>query len=102
MLNRIAAVAIVAFVLGGCTDTDWDRTLSYVGMGDRPSRETAPAMTTTAANAPSSAEADSAPRRDTWCDLAARSAEIEAREQGFDAATQRRQAEQALRQCLRP
>ena len=95
MLNRVAAVAILACVLGGCTDANWDHTLSYVGMGEEPAQPgPAPATTTTAPPT-----ATPAPQSDPWCDAAGRAAAQESREQGFDEATQRRQAESARLQC---
>jgi hypothetical protein len=96
MRIRIATVVILAAVLGACTDADWDHALSYVGADDSASNAPPPAATPIAATTAPTAKMDS------WCDDAAQAAAREARKDGFDAATQRRQAESARAQCLRP
>jgi len=100
MLYRIAAVAALACVLSGCTDADWDRTFSYVGVGDS-SATAAPAKPAPTATAPTTEASPQPATRDDWCDAAAKSAAQESRAQGFDEATQRHQSEVARAQCLR-
>ena len=95
MFHRVAAVAVLACVLAGCTDADWDHSLSYIGMNQSP--DAAPAAQ---ANAAPQAATPAAPAaEDDWCVTASKAAEREAREQGFDAATQHHRAETALQQC---
>lgn len=99
MRNRVIAIAVLACGLGGCTDADWDHTLSYVGVGDSSSPQ-APAQPTQATANTSSTAAPAAPV-DSWCDGVAKAAAQTSREQGFDEATQRHQAEVVRNQCLR-
>ncbi|MDR3527287.1 MAG: hypothetical protein P4L57_08390 [Rhizomicrobium sp.] len=94
MLNRVAAVAVLACLLGGCTDANWDHSLSYIGLGERPAPAAPVSPPTT--TAPPAAM----PQSDPWCEAAGKAAAQESREQGFDEATQRRQAEAARLQCL--
>lgn len=95
MFYRVAAVAILACALAGCTDADWDHTLSYVGMNQSQDQAAAPQANPAAQSpAPAAAVAE-----DDWCVTASKAAEREAREEGFDIATQRNRAATTLRQC---
>jgi len=92
----IATVVILAAVLGACTDADWDHALTYVGAEDSASSAPPPARSSVAATT------NPTPKMDAWCDNAAEAAAREARKDGFDAATQRHQADSARAQCQRP
>lgn len=96
MIYRFAAVALLACVVAGCTDADWDHALSYAGLSDNPQPAAQPAAT---AAVPADAASGPVPTMDNWCTESAKAAAREAREYGFDEATQRRRAEQALKQC---
>jgi hypothetical protein len=101
MLHRVAAAAILSCLLGGCTDADWNRSLSYVGLDEGQSQTvSAKPVSTEAQSATNDTATAPAKQTDPWCDSAGQSAAREARESGFDEATQRRQAELARNQCL--
>jgi len=103
MKYRVVAVLFAAVVLGGCTDADWDRTLSYVGLGETPQAapaqpaETQPAETQPATPAPAEAAAPA----DDWCIQIAKAAGQEAADQGFDRPTQENRAKVVYQQCAR-
>ena len=90
MVRRAFAVLFMAGLLAGCTDADWDHTFSYVGLD---SSKPAPPPQVTAATTPAPV--------DTWCVEVAKSEQVEAAEDGFDAATQQHRAQVAFEQCSR-
>lgn len=103
MRYRVLAVVLAAGLLSGCTNTDWDNALSYVGVGDSQKASAAPQQTAPAQTAPAqtaAAPANAAPESDPWCAEVAKVAASTAAEQGFDAATQQRQAQIAFQQCV--
>jgi len=99
---RIVTTVFAAFLLSGCSF--WERATTYVGVGPTPQSE--PASEPAAQAAPDGAQpaeppvAAAQPRSDTWCQQIAKSASIEAADNGFDSATQRRRAESTYRQCV--
>jgi hypothetical protein len=94
MKFRVLTAVLAAGVLGACTNADWDHALSYAGIGDSEKPAAAPQAETATAPAPISAPAPSG-----WCDQIAKSAQTEAAEQGFDAATQQHRAQVVYAQC---
>ena len=113
---RIIVAGLAALLLSGCTDADWDRAMSYTGLGSseqgeasrreqseppRGEQSEAP-QPVTARNEVATAPlpADQAARPDSWCQQVAKSAADVAAGNGFDAATQRRRAESTYRQCI--
>jgi hypothetical protein len=95
MKYRVAGVVLVAALLGGCTDADWDRTLSYVGLDDAPAAQPAPADSSAVLAAKPAALAEA----DEWCNEVAKAEQQEAAEQGFDKATQENRSKVAFQQC---
>jgi len=75
--------------------------MNYAGVGDKaqPQAAAPEAQPVAVSAAPSAAAPAAAPAETGWCATASKAAENEARELGFDGATQRFRAEQALRQC---
>lgn len=92
-MRRGLVVLFAAVLLGGCTDADWDHTLSYVGLDSgAPPPAAAPAAVAAATPAESA--------ENSWCVEAAKAAQREAAEQGFDSATQHYRAQVTYRQCV--
>jgi hypothetical protein len=91
---RVWGVVLVAALLGGCSDADWDRAFSYVGLDEVVAP--APAKSAATAQPPETAEA-----ADAWCAQVAKAEQQETAEQGFDAVTQQHRAEVAYKQCNR-
>jgi hypothetical protein len=94
MNYRVAGVVLVAALLGGCTDADWDRAFSYVGLDE--AAAPAPAKAAEPAQSSETAEAENA-----WCAQVAKAEQLESAEQGFDQATQQNRAMTAYKQCNR-
>jgi len=104
MKYRVVAVLFAAVVLGGCTDADWDRTLSYVGLGETPPAapvQPAEAQEAQQPGTPPVAQAETAAPADDWCSRIAKAAAQEAADQGFDEPTQQNRARVTYQQCLR-
>ena len=110
---RIITAGLAAVLLCGCTDADWDRAMTYTGLGpseqSEPSRGDQSASPQSEPSRPVAARtevvtaplaADQAAGPDSWCQQVAKSAADEAAGNGFDAATQRRRAESTYRQCV--
>ncbi|HUO99247.1 MAG TPA: hypothetical protein VMU01_11295 [Rhizomicrobium sp.] len=100
MRLHIFAALAAACVLGGCSDTTWDRTLSYVGLGGSDSADESPAPEAAPAPSPPPATAASGTSSDAWCREIAQSAAETAAEQGFDAAAQQHRSDAVYRQCM--
>lgn len=98
MLHRLLTVAVTALVLSACTDADWDRSLSSVGLSDKEPQPTAPAAGSKIAGSADSV-APNANLAEDWCTASARHAADRARELGFDQATQKLRAKEELDQC---
>jgi hypothetical protein len=105
MKHRVMAVLLVAGLLGGCTEADWDSAFAYAGLGpskpDSASSQSAPDGPSYTAAPAASVTNGPAPVADTWCIDVAKSAQLEAAQQGFDGATQRRRAMTTFNQCSR-
>ncbi len=94
-MRRGFLVLFAAVLLCGCTDADWDHTMSYVGLGTDKPAPTAPAPA-----APAQMAAAPAAPGNKWCVEVAKAALREAAKDGFDAATQQHRAQVTYRQCL--
>jgi hypothetical protein len=94
MNYRVFGVVLVAALLGGCSDADWDRAFSYVGLDEAVKAAPAPVK---AAEQPS----ETAEAADAWCAQVAKAEQLESAEQGFDKATQEKRAITAYKQCNR-
>jgi len=118
MTMRVIAALFCVSLLGGCTDSQWDNALHYVGLGPSapsasgpaaPADETAPAAAPAPAPAQATAPAPAAPaapppgvteETDVWCRQIAKAARVDAAGDGFDTATQDRREKTAYEQCL--
>ena len=101
MNMRIVVAALAACLLAGCTDADWDHTMSYVGLGPATSAEADPPGQPAAAPVAQTDPAAGQPAAsDQWCREVARAAATEAVSNGFDAATQQHRAQVSYSQCL--
>lgn len=85
MKLRLILLCIVSGLIGGCTDAEWDHTVS--GMDQTRQTET-PAPQPVAASG------------DEWCRQAAQYERENVASQGFDAATQQHLYEASYRQCM--
>jgi hypothetical protein len=94
MKYRVWGAVLIAALLGGCSDADWDRAFSYVGLDEA----VAPAPAKTAAKAQPSETAEAT---DAWCAQVAKAEQLESAEQGFDRTTQENRAITAYKQCNR-
>lgn len=101
MNMRIVVAALAACLLAGCTDADWDHTLSRVGLGPATTAEAdPPARPATAPVAQADPVAGQPVASDQWCREVAGAAATEAVSNGFDAATQQHRAQVAYSQCV--
>ena len=100
MKYRVLAALFATVVLGGCTDADWDSTLSYVGLSDTPQAAPAQPAEAQQAGTQPAAEAAAAPA-DDWCIQIAKAAAQEAADLGFDRPTQQNRAKVTYQQCVR-
>jgi hypothetical protein len=91
---RVWAVVLLAALLGGCTDADWDRAFSYVGLDEA----VKPAPVKAAEPAQPSETAEAA---DAWCAQVAKAEQQASAEQGFDKPTQEHRAITTYQQCNR-
>ena len=98
MQIRPVCATIVVCLLAGCTDTDWNNAMSFVGVGQSNTASTAvaPADTDGQPAPPAQAGATS----ESWCRRVAEVDMQNAAHFGFDAATQRQTAETSYRQCM--
>ena len=105
MKTRIALVCVAAGLLAGCTDSDWDRSLNFVGIGDgKPAPQRATPVRRAEAAPPAQmtrqAPAQLAPQAapaDPFCQSVATQ---DAQSNGFDAATQRGVYQRSYNQCV--
>lgn len=94
MKMRIIGAVFAGLALAGCSDSDWNTTMSYVGLGQSDS-----AAQASAAAEPVAAPTPAASKSDDWCREIAKAASDDAAGNGFDAATQRHRAKLTYRQC---
>lgn len=95
MSLRLAALLAAAVMLAGCTDADWDRTMSFAGFDDAPAVPAAPAAATPAPRALAAAAPVQGP--DPFCQGVARH---DSTANGFDTQTQSQVFARSYAQCL--
>ena len=107
MKNHIALICVAAALLAGCSDADWDRNLSFVGIGDRPAPQRAQPVRR--AEAPTQVSRQAAPAQlaqqaapapaplDPFCQAVATQ---DSQGNGFDQPTQVRVFQTSYNQCV--
>lgn len=90
MSLRLAALLAAAVTLAGCTDADWDRTMSFAGFDDAPAAPAAPARARPVAPAQPAGP-------DPFCQGVARH---DSTANGFDTQTQSQVFARSYAQCL--
>jgi hypothetical protein len=92
---RFCVAILCGLLLSGCTDADWDRTLTYAGVGASDQPAAPPERTVAAATvAPVPA---SAPADNSFCEAVAKQ---DAGGNDFDIATQQRVFARSFQQCV--
>lgn len=97
MLRRFLVVAMASVLLSACTDADWDRSLSHVGLADSPPA----AVPQQPPSQDQALEKSQASAQEDWCMASSRHAAERIKDLGFDQATQNRRAREELEQCRR-
>ena len=98
MSLRLAALLAAAVTLAGCTDADWDRTMSFAGFDDAPAAPAVPARAMPVAPRALAAAAPAQPAGpDPFCQGVATH---DSTSNGFDAATQTQVFGRSYAQCL--
>jgi hypothetical protein len=102
MKYHLLSAALAALLLAGCTDADWDRTMTFAGVGTGQTADAAAGQAPRVAAAePTSPAAAAEPRQardDTgFCRAVAQQ---DASAERFDMATRQRLFQRSLQQCL--
>jgi hypothetical protein len=98
MKIRLAAALAASFILSACSDTDWSRGMSFVGLDDSEKAEPAPPpVVAQAVPAPAPAQTAQAFGVNPFCISVAKQ---DAERNAFDAATQQGVYTRSYQQCV--
>jgi hypothetical protein len=98
MKIRLALALAASFALSACSDTDWSRSMNFVGLDNTENAEPAPPpVVAQAAPAPVSAQTAQAGGGNAFCAAVARQ---DSERNAFDAATQQGIFTRSFQQCV--
>ena len=102
LVIRAAGVVLAgAVLLAGCTDADWAKTMSYVGVGEQENPPAVSAQPRSSTPSPAPAMlAGAPPAPNAWCLAVATGDKDRAETGGFDLATQQQVFVTSYTQCV--